>query len=271
MQAASRESYAAAAEQLESVVAEASPAELSATADEILAVADVLRREPRLRRAFADPARAGEDRAGLLDAILGGKVSERAAQLLRGLVAGRWSSPSELLDATEQLGVETLLASADKAEDLGEVEDELFRFGQLIDANPGLATVLGDPNAPVAQRAELVRDLLKDKAKPATARLATLALAGYGGRGLSGSLTRLVEAAAERRDRQVAYVTTAVPLSEADESRLGARLAAMYGREIALKVSVDPSIVGGLSVQVGNDLYDGTVSRRLAEARHALT
>lgn len=271
MQAASRESYAAAAEQLETVAAQASPAELSATADEILAVADLLRREPRLRRAFADPARSGTDRSGLLDSVFAGKVSDRTAQLLRVLVSGRWSSAAELLDASEQLGVETLLAGTDKAGDLGEVEDELFRFGQLIDANPQLAATLGDPNAPVQQRASLVEDLLKDRAKPATARLATLALAGYGGRGLAGSLTRLVEAVAERRDRQVAYVTTAVPLSEAEESRLGARLASMYGREVTLKISVDPSIVGGLSVKIGNDLYDGTIARRLAEARHALT
>jgi F-type H+-transporting ATPase subunit delta len=271
MQAASRESYAATVEQLETVVASASPAELSTTADEILDVAGLLRGEPRLRRALADPSRAGADRSGLVRSMLGGRISDRAITLLGVLVSGRWSSPVELLDATEKLGVETLLASAEKADDLGEVEDELFRFGQVVDANPGLAAVLGDPNAPVEQRAALVNDLLKDRAKPATARLASLALAGFGGRGLAASLTRLVEAAAARRDRQVAYVTTAVLLTEAEETRLGARLAEMYGREIALKISVDPSIVGGLSVQVGNDLYDGTVSRRLAEARHALT
>jgi F-type H+-transporting ATPase subunit delta len=185
-------------------------------------------------------------------------------------VAGRWSSGGELVDATERLGVEALLASAESAGELGEVEDELFRFGQVAEGDSRLVGALGDSTTPVEQRASLVADLLKDKARPATVRLATLALAGYGGRGFAASLSRLVEAAAERRDRQVAYVTVAAPLTEADEERLGARLAQMYGREVALKVAVDPRILGGVSVRVGNDLYDGTILRRLNDTRTAL-
>ena len=111
MQAASRESYAATVEQLETVVASASPAELSADADDIFAIAGLLRSEPRLRRALADPARPGVDRSGLVSSMFGGKISDRAITLLGVLVGGRWSSPGELLTATEQLGVETLLAS----------------------------------------------------------------------------------------------------------------------------------------------------------------
>jgi F-type H+-transporting ATPase subunit delta len=81
----------------------------------------------------------------------------------------------------------------------------------------------------------------------------------------------LVELAAQKRDRSVAYVTTAVPLTDADEERLAARLADMYGRAVSLKIDVDPRIIGGMRVKVGSDLYDGTVVRRLTEARTALT
>jgi F-type H+-transporting ATPase subunit delta len=84
-------------------------------------------------------------------------------------------------------------------------------------------------------------------------------------------LSRLVELAAERRDRQIAYVTVASVLSDAEADRLGARLAELYGRPIALKVSVDPGIVGGVRVRVGSDLYDGTVLRRLTDTRAALS
>jgi F-type H+-transporting ATPase subunit delta len=123
----------------------------------------------------------------------------------------------------------------------------------------------------VQRRAELVDALLAGKARPATVWLARLALAGFGGRGFAPALSRLVELTAARREQQIAYVTAAVPLTDEDEQRLGARLSEMYGRGVSVKVTVDPKIIGGLSVQVGSDLYDGTVLRRLTEARTALT
>jgi F-type H+-transporting ATPase subunit delta len=270
MQAASRESYAAAAERLDAYAPGAEPAAIAATADDLLTVADLLRREARLRRALSDPARTGGDRADLLASLLDGKVGGDAMQLLSQLVSGRWSAPSELLEAVERLGVEALLAGADRADDLGEVEDELFRFGQVVAADAGLSNALSDVVVPVNQRAELVRALLEGKAKPVTVRLVEVALAGFGGRSFSGALTRLVELAADRRDRQVAYVTVAAPLGEDDERRLGAKLAEIYGREVTVKQTVDPEILGGMSVQVGADLYDGTVLRRLTDTRNAL-
>lgn len=270
MQAASRESYAAAAGRLEAYAQGAEVAAVAATGDDLLAVAGLLRREPRLRRALSDPARTGDDRAALLTSLLGDKVGADAAALLTQLVSGRWSAPSELLDAAERLGVEALLASADRAGDLGEVEDELFRFGQVAAADPGLGSALADVTTPPARRAELTRALLAGKAKPATVRLVEVALTGFGGRSFTVALTRLVELAAERRDRQVAYVTVAAPLSDEEERRLGTKLSQLYGREVSVKQTVAPEILGGMSVQVGSDLYDGTVLRRLIDTRNAL-
>ncbi|MCI4062396.1 F0F1 ATP synthase subunit delta [Micromonospora sp. R77] len=270
MQAASRESYKVAAERLDAYVRGAEPSAVASTADDILSVAALLRREPRLRRALSDPARSGADRAGLLGGMLRGKIGADALDLVASLVSGRWSAPSELLEATERLGVEALLASADSAGELGEVEDELFRFGQVVSGSPALSQALSDPMAPAGQRATLVDQLLAGKARPITGSLVGAALAGFGGRSFSGALTRLVELAADRRDRQVAYVTVAAPLSDAEERRLGARLSEMYGREVSVKQTVDPEVLGGVSVRVGSDLYDGTVLRRLNETRNAL-
>ncbi|WP_433387301.1 F0F1 ATP synthase subunit delta [Micromonospora sp. KLBMP9576] len=271
MQAASRESYKIAAERLDAYVRGTEPSAVATTAADILSVADLLRREPRLRRALSDPARSGADRAALLGELLRGKVGAEALDLVASLVANRWSAPSELLGGTERLGVEALLASADTAGDLGEVEDELFRFGQVVAGQPALSNALADPIAPVGQRAALARELLSGKARPVTVGLVEVALSGFGGRSFVGALTRLVELAADRRDRQVAYVTAAAPLSEDDERRLGASLSAIYGREVSVKQTVDPSVLGGVSVRVGSDLYDGTVLRRLNESRNALT
>jgi F-type H+-transporting ATPase subunit delta len=268
--ASTRESYALAAEALSAYAGEATPEALTDVADELLAVAGLLRREPRLRRTLGDTSRSGEARVGLLRSVLEGKVSDDALNLLSALVAARWPTPGSLLDGTERLAVDALLAGADRADELAEVEDELFRFGQVVSGDRALAAALSDSTAELSRRAELVRSLLDGKVRPATLRLADLALAGFGGRGFAASLTRLVELAASRRDRSVAYVTTAVPLTEAQEQRLAARLAALYGRNVSLKIDVDESIIGGARIQVGSDLYDGTVARRLAEARTAL-
>jgi F-type H+-transporting ATPase subunit delta len=270
MLAASRESYATAADSLAEYAATATPPQLATAGDEILAVADLLRREPRLRRALADASRDADDRAGLLGAVLEGKVGDAALGLLTALVRGRWSAPGELLDSVERLGLEALLAGADRAGELGDVEDELFRFGQVVRGDAPLASALSDPSADLDRRARLADELLDGKAKPTTVRLVKLALRGFGGRGFDASLSRLVESAAAAREREVAYVTTATPLTDAEEERLAGRLSELYGRQISLKLDVDPAVIGGVKVQVGSDLYDGTVSRRLAETRKAL-
>src|SRR6266511_4266844 len=250
MQAASRESYLAAAERLSGYAQGAQPSATAQVADEILAVGRLLAREPRLRRALADSARAGEERSELLRTVLAVKFSEDALDLLAALVGGRWSSAGDLRDAVERLGVDALLASAERAGELADVEDELFRFGQVVAGDPELAAALGDSSTDIERRATLVHDLLDGKAKPVTARL--------------------VELAADRRDASVAYVTAAVLPTEEQERRLAATLSEMYGREVSLKITVDPRVIGGMRVRVGSDLFDGTISRRLAEARIAL-
>lgn len=265
----SREVYDEAAERLAAETASATAAQLATVADEILSVAALLRTQLRLRRALTDPSRPGSERAGLLRSLLAGKASEATVNVLSTLVAGRFAKPAGLLDATEELGVDALLASAERDDKLADVEDELFRFGQIVAGNSALATRLGDPSAPRERRVKLVEDLLKGKVHVASGRLVEVALDGFGGRGFETSLARLVELTAMRRDRQVAYVTVAKPLSAAAEQSLAAKLSGIYGREVSLKVNVDPSVLGGVSVQVGSDLYDGTVLRRLNEAKQA--
>ncbi|GIF75699.1 ATP synthase subunit delta [Asanoa siamensis] len=271
MQGVSRESYRAAAERLDSYAASAPAADVATTGDELLSVADVLRRQPTLRRALSDPGRPGDDRAELIRSLLTGKVGDETLGVATVLAGGRWSAATELLDATERLGVEALLASADRADDLAEVEDELFRFGQVVDGSPELSGALSDLVAPPAQRADLAKALLDGKAKPVTLRLVEVALAGFGGRSFQAALSRMVEMSAERRDRQVAYVTVAAPLSDDEERRLGTKLSQLYGRDVTVKQTVDPQVLGGMSVLVGSDLYDGTVLRRLNDTRKALS
>jgi len=262
-----RGSYAAAAERLDSFATGERPVPLAGVGDELLSVAALLERQPGLRRTLADPARGGEERAGLLDGLLGGKVAEDTRTLLRILVAGRWSSGLELLSAVERLGVEALLASAESAGELAEVEDELFRFGQLVDGNLNLGAALGSSSTPAEQRGQLAHMLLDGKARAATIRLVEVALRGFGGRNFSAALSRLVEMAADRRERQLAFVTVAQSLTGEQQTELAAALSRIYGRDVDLKISVAPDLIGGARVRIGADLYDATILRRLNDAR----
>ncbi len=266
----SRGSYATAAQRLDGLAAGDRPVPLAGIGDELLAVAGVLEGQPGLRRALTDPGRPGDIRADMLDSLLEGKVAEDTRALLRILVTGRWSSGADLLNAVERLGVEALLASADSAGELSEVEDELFRFGQVVDGDIELAAALGSSTAPLQSRSRLVHNLLDGKARGVTIRLVEVAVRGFGGRRFSGGLTRLVELAADRRERQLAYVTVATMLTEDEQNRLATKLSEIYGRAVDIKVSVAPGILGGVRVRVGSHLYDATVIRRLNDARSAL-
>lgn len=270
MEGSSRESAAAATDELNEYARGAAVADIVAVGEDLLNVASVLHREPGLRRALADPSRDGEARRGLAQSLFGDRISAAAGDQFGALVRGRWSATADLLDATELLGVEALLASAEKGGTLDDVEDALFRFRQVVAAEPELASALGDSTADAERQRELLRTLLTGKVDPLTERLAELAATRFGGRGFDAALLRLVELAAARRERQIAYVTVAAPLAEADEERLVSVLSRMYGRQVAVRLSVDPELIGGMRVRVGYDLYDGTVIRRLTDARSAL-
>jgi F-type H+-transporting ATPase subunit delta len=270
MQGASRESLAGVRAQLEEVLG-AVGTDRAVLSTELISVADLLIREPGLRRALADSTKPSETRTGLLEALFGQRVGAPTLEVLRAAVAARWRRPNDLIDAIETLAIDADLAEAAANDGLSDVEDQLFRFARIVDGHPALARLLADSGADAAPRVELANDLLTEGgANAVTIRLAAVAVRGFGGRGFDGSLQRLIELTAARRDREIAYVTAAAPLTPAQEERLAARLAEIYGRAVSLKVEIDPSLLGGVTVRVGDNLYDGSVARRLEQARSAL-
>jgi F-type H+-transporting ATPase subunit delta len=272
MQGSSRGSFAAASERLDTEAAAATGEVLRELAGDLQSFSELLGREVTLRRALSDPGTQPEARQKLLNGLLTGKVSGAALNVLAVLVKGRWSTGADLADAAELLAVGALLVEAERSGELEEVEDELFRFSRVVSGSPELAAILSNRVTAATRRTALVGELLGHKARAATVRLAELAaVAGIGGRRFDASLERLVTLAATRRDREVAYVTSAAPLNDEQESRLSSRLAELYHRQISLKVEVDPLMLGGVTVRVGDDLYDGSVSQRLANARTSLS
>lgn len=271
MQGVSRESLASARERLNAAAAGATSDELVRLAGDLGGVAQLLVSEPALRRALADSNRPAADREGLIDSLFSSHLSTAALSVVRGVAADRWARTNDLVDAIELLAIDTELAAADSTDVLADVEDELFRFNRVVSGDPALSLALSDTSVSVNRRAALVSDLLSGKAHDVTVRLVGFALSRFGGRGFEPAMSRLVELAAAHRDRQVAYVSVAAPLSDEQETRLAARLAEVYGRQISLNVQVEPSLLGGATVRVGDDLYDGSLARRLERARTELS
>jgi F-type H+-transporting ATPase subunit delta len=271
MQGASREALRNAQERFEQTVGAQSDAALARdVSDTLYAVAALLDREPSLRRALTDPASTPRSRALLVDTLLGSQLAPLPLSVLRDLVAERWGSPIDLRDGMEQLAATAALRAAETEATLDDVEDELFRFARLLEREPALRAALTDPGLPEERKRALLRDLLAGKATPTTVRLVDVAVTRRRGRSLEAVLQDLVELAAERRSRYVAQVRVARPLEPDQEQRLAQSLTRSYGREVQLQVDVDPDVLGGIEVRVGDEVIDGTVRRRLQDVRRSL-
>jgi F-type H+-transporting ATPase subunit delta len=266
---ASREATAAARERLDALTDNTS-VDATQLADELASVTALLHREVSLRRVLTDPAQPGEAKAELVGRLLGGQVGGTAADLVAGMVRSRWTQPRHLVDALEELANAADLTAAQRAGELDDVEDELFRFGRIVSSNTGLRAALTDRTASKAAKSELLHSLLGGRAKGTTERLVTRLVGAPRGRSLEAGLESLSRLAAERRSRMVAVVTSAVPLSDGQKQRLGATLAKLYGRQMHLNLDVDPAVLGGIQVRVGDELINGTVADRLEDAGRRL-
>jgi F-type H+-transporting ATPase subunit delta len=270
MHVASRESVAAARERLDAFIDRGSAVDIGTVADELFEVVGLLDREPLLRRALSDPATRPDRRGELLDQMLGGRLDPRTLDLLRGMVRAHWSQPADLSDSVEVIAWQASFGVAERSGTLDEVEDELFRFGRILDAQPQLRALLADVRVPADRRIELLDTLVEGKVNLTTRRLLTQTVRAPRGRILERVLEDLVELAAERRERYVAYVRAAVPLTAEQESRLAAVLTRIYGRAVGVQVDVDPEVLGGMVIRVNDEVIDGSVAARLDEARHRL-
>jgi F-type H+-transporting ATPase subunit delta len=236
---------------------------------ELFSVAKLLDGNGALRRAMTDPARPQAARTGLVQQLFGGKISTQAQEILSTAVAGRWVSGRDLGDALEQLSVEADVAYADSRRKLDELEDELFRLDRVVVAERALADKLSDRSIPVGLRQHLIHGLLQDKADAVTVRLVERAVDGRG-RSFAASMRAYQVAAAARRNASIATVRVATDLSEADRTRLAEALGRQYGRDIQLNVIVDPQVVGGVRVDIGDEVMDGTIAARLDEAQRRI-
>ena len=264
---ASADALAALTEKL-GLVGEAG-ADAARVGDDLFGVADVLRREPALRRVATDLSVTPEAKAELVRGIFAARLDPASLDIVADAVGRRWAATRDLGDALEHLGVVAMVRSAENAGQADALENELFAFERLVSGTPELRDALSDPKRSLADKRALLRNLLEGKATPATIRLAEQALAGTH-RTVAVALEEYQKIAAAHRNRLVAEVRVARPLSEADAQRLAGVLAKQYGRPVHLNVVVDPDVIGGIRVEVGDDVIDGTVVSRLDDARRRL-
>jgi F-type H+-transporting ATPase subunit delta len=270
MRGVSRASLAAAKERLAAAMSGSTQAEAASLGDELFAVVGLLDHEPALRRNLADSSIEGSFRAGLAESVFSGKISATALAQVAGLATDRWSEPADLVDATEQLAVLAICGAADIDGQLDEVEDQLFRFSRIVGGDPGLRYSLSNQFVPAQARRSLVADLLDGKVTEQALRLISQAVAEPRGRGVDANLESYAALAAALRQRLIAEVHVAAELTSRQRSRLVATLSEAYGHDVHLNVVIDPELIGGMSVRIGDELINGSVESRLADVRRDL-
>ncbi|MBO0886684.1 MAG: ATP synthase F1 subunit delta [Acidimicrobiales bacterium] len=282
-------------------------ADAGRVAEELSVFARALLGDESLRSALTDQTLPTRTRRAIVDDLLG--RADPATVRMVGYAVDR-DRPSELPGDVEWLGQrarrsEALAGQADRGATVGEdleppatksaarerlsgfatalfedlpdravieeAEDELFRFARTVEAEEPLRQALARQELPLAVRQAVVEDLLSGRAQEVSVRLATYAVAAGEGRGLVELLDWLVEQAAAERGLRVADVRTAVPLDDEQRRRLAESLGRLTGREVELRVSVDPSLIGGATVVIGETVIDGSVRHRLEQLRQELT
>lgn len=235
-------------------------------ARELFAVARAVSDSSHLSGALADSAAPVQARRQVVADVFGKAVSPATASLLTTAVEQRWSSAADLVDGIEELAVRAA-AISDPAAD---VEAELFAFSRTVAGNAELELALGSRRGDSSSKAALVESLLKGRASEATTLIAASLIRHPRERRVRQILSRATKVVADQRGRTVATVVAAAPLSSAQTERLTAALSKRYGSQVSINTVVDPSVVGGVRVQIADDVIDASVSARLADLRQRL-
>jgi F-type H+-transporting ATPase subunit delta len=233
---------------------------------DLFAVVDAFESSAALRRAVTDPGAPEQSRRQLVHSLLDGKVSRTAADMVADAAAMRWSGGRTFAAALDRQAVRAQLVEADRNGYLEETEDELFRFARTVEANPELRNALADRAVAVTGRQELVEQLLDGKVNDATMALAKRAVRARE-RTFAHTIEGYVTLAAALKNRVVATVRVAQPLSAEQRERLRRTLSTQVGREVAVQEVIDPSVLGGVRVELGDEVVEGTVAGRLEQAR----
>jgi F-type H+-transporting ATPase subunit delta len=263
----SRQSLVAARTALDAAVKGVDALTASTLSAELFFVADVLGSNISVRRALTDTSRDAAAKGVFVKDLLASKVGKATVELLTELSALRWSGAKDLVQVIEQLAIEAEATAANISGDLDRVENEMFVVSTTISNSSELRKALKS-DADVA-KAQLVAELLKN-ASSSTTKLVSQMVTSWRGRSIESAFADYQWALAARRNRVIALVRIAAPISQAQQDRLGAALDKQVGQPVRMNIEIDPAVLGGVSVKFADEMVDGSVSNRLAGAARAL-
>jgi len=233
---------------------------------ELFAARDVIAETATLKGALADAAASAEAKQALVDRVFRASTADTRA-VLRASAGARWSSADDLLTGLEELGIRAVAASVGDGQT---VIEELAAFQKAVSADPDLEYAVGSALVPGGQKAQVVEKLLGGKASAATTTILAALVRRAAGRRIGDLIKRASTLVAAQADRAVATVQTAAPLTAEQSARIRAALSKAEGREVVLTELVDPSVIGGVRVVIGDRVIDGSVATRLNDLRLAL-
>jgi F-type H+-transporting ATPase subunit delta len=267
----SRQSLVAARASLDAAVKGVDANAASALSTELFFVADVLDKNIAVRRALTDSSRNASSKSAFIAELFGSKVGAAGITILitilKEISAMRWSGAKDLVQVLEQLAIEAEASAANIAGELDRVEDEIFTASRAIAGSSELRRALNS-DAKEA-KAVLVSQILKG-ASSSTVKLVSELVNSWRGRSVESAFADYAHSLAARRNRVIALVRVASPMSSAQIERLSAALNKQVGQPVRVNIEIDTHVLGGVSVRFADELVDGTVSNRLAGAARAL-
>jgi F-type H+-transporting ATPase subunit delta len=232
------------------------------TGEQLLSAARDIAGSTQLRALLADPSIETAEKSALIGRIFG-SLDAPATSLLGELVSTRWSNSDQLIDGIEQVGIRAIAQSADD----GAIETDLFEFARAVSSDPDLELAVGSTLGAPSEKAALVDRLVGKKANASAVSIIRHLVQSPRERRIGELIQMAAETVADASGAFVATVTAAAPLTAPQLKTLTATLTTQYGRQPRIAVRVDPSVIGGLRVQVGDDVIDGTIASRLTELR----
>jgi F-type H+-transporting ATPase subunit delta len=266
----SRVSVQALRKSLDEIVNKQSASDAAVFASDLFTILTVLSTSIGVRRALTDNARDASAKAELISNLFGKNISGGAQALLASASALRWSNPGEIADAIENLAVQAESAYADKNGELEKVESQLFDFAQVLRANPELRQALNTSADTDQSKVTLLEAIVNGKYLTSTINLLRRVVTLRRGRSIDATLAAYAHYVSTRKDQVVAHVKSAVELSDSQLAKLVTTLSKQVGKDVRINLEIDPKVLGGISIRYADDVIDGTMVNRLAEAGRAL-
>ncbi|HEV7956733.1 MAG: synthase subunit delta [Microbacteriaceae bacterium] len=235
-----------------------------ATAEQLFAAARAIGGSLQLRALLADASTEPAQKRAAIAAVFGGSFGATALELLSSAASNRWSSDDDLLAGIEELGIR---AAAESVPAATSIEAELFAFGRAVSSDADLELAVGSKLGDTAAKVALVETLLAKKVSPQTLAIVRHLVQQPRGRRVGALVRYAASVVADQAGLSVATVTSARPIGPKQLERLQKGLSKTYGTEIRINSVIDPSVIGGIRVQVGDDVIDGSVATKLTELR----